>query len=205
MNHSDSRQEEQRAPRDRTARTRAALRDALLALLEEQAFDTIKVKEITTRAKVGYATFFRRYDDKDDLLHDLASQEIHKLLMMTLPILYSVDSEASTRALCAYVWEHRVVWRALLTGGASAILKEEYLQQALELAKVHSGDDAELPDDLAVIFCVTAAVEILSWWLRQSSPSPVSEVAGYLHRLAIAPVLSPADVQRLSLPRNMGR
>ncbi len=200
MNHRSVVQPEQGAPRDRTARTRAALRDALLVLLEEQAFENIKVKEITTRAGVGYATFFRRYDDKDDLLHDLASQEIHKLLMMTLPILYSVDSEASTRALCAYVWEHRVVWKALLTGGASAILKEEYLNQALELAKAHSADEAWLPDDLAVIFCVTAAVEILSWWLRQESPSPAREVAGYLHQLAIAPVLAPMDFRPPSPP-----
>lgn len=200
MNQSNVIQGQQSPPRARTARTRTALRDALLALLEEQAFDSIKVKEITTRAGVGYATFFRRYGDKDALLHDLASQEIHKLLTMTLPILYSVDSEASTQALCAYVWEHRAVWRALLTGGAAAILKEEYLRQALDLAKAHSDEQAWLPDDLAVTFCVTAAIEILSWWLRQASPSPAKEVAGYLHRLAIAPVLSPIEIGRLKPP-----
>ena len=36
------------------------------------------------------------------------------LLAMTLPILHTVDSRASTQLLCAYVWEHRKLWSALL-------------------------------------------------------------------------------------------
>lgn len=193
MSHNNKAGVGPKTPRDRTARTRKALCGALLELLEEQPFEQIKVKEITTRAGVGYATFFRRYGDKDGLLHELASQEIHRLLSLTLPILYSVDSRASTQALCAYVWEHRKVWRALLTGGASAILKEEYLRQALQLAEGQTGEQGWLPEELAVTFAVTAAVEILSWWLRQENPAPVNEVTDYLHHLAIAPTLSPIE------------
>jgi len=181
------------AGRGRTARTRKALCSALLALLEEQPFDQIRVKEITERAEVGYATFFRRYKDKEDLLHDLASQEIHRLLTMTLPLLYSVDSQASTRALCAWVWEHRRVWKTLLAGGAASILKEEYLQQALELATAQPNPEASIPDDLAVTFAVTAVIEILTWWLKQERPAPVSQVADYLDRLAVAPILSQSE------------
>ena len=84
--------------RKKTSRSRVALCDALLSLLEERPFEQITVKEITARAAVGYATFFRRYPDKETLLHDLAADEISRLLAMTLPVLYAVDSIASTRA-----------------------------------------------------------------------------------------------------------
>jgi AcrR family transcriptional regulator len=106
----------------KTSRTQTALRGALLALLEEKPFEQVTVRDITARANVGYATFFRRYPDKETLLHDVAAREISQLLAMTLPILFTVDSRASTQALCAYLWEHRKLWSALLTGGAAAAL-----------------------------------------------------------------------------------
>lgn len=175
----------------RTAQTRKAMCNGLLSLLEEKPFEQTIVREITARAGVGYATFFRHYDDKDALLNDLASQEIHKLLSMTLPILYSTDSLASAQALCSFVGERKKFWKTLLTGGASAIVKEEYLNQALELARNKSHPDAWLPDDLAVSFTVAAAIETLVWWLKQENPPPAQQVAIYLNQLAIKPVLNP--------------
>jgi AcrR family transcriptional regulator len=179
-------------PKKRATRTRNALCTSLLSLLAESGFEQITVKEITLRANIGYATFFRHYADKEALLHDLAAQEIRRLLTMTLPILYSVDSLASTQALCAYVWEHRVLWKALLTGGAAAILKEEYLRQALEVAEADSNPQAWLPNDLAVTFAVTAATEILGWWLKQTAAPSIGDMARILHRLAILPTYPPS-------------
>lgn len=177
--------------REKVYRTQVALRAALLELLEELPFEQIKVRDITTRAGVGYATFFRRYSDKEHLLDDLAADEIRKLMTMTLPLFYTVDTIASNQALCAYVWEHRKVWKALLTGGAAASLKEEYLRQALELAKVSPDPNAWLPDDLAVTFAVTAILEMLAWWLKSSSPPSVKEMAAIIDRLAVTPLFPP--------------
>jgi AcrR family transcriptional regulator len=173
------------------ARTHAALLGALLLLLEEKAFEQITVREITSRAGVGYATFFRRYSGKEELLHDLAAQEIQSLLTMTLPIFFTADTTASTQALCAYVWKHQKLWRALLTGGAAATLKEEYLRQALQVAETQIDADAWLPVDLAVRFAVTALVESLSWWLKHDNPPTVKAMAIIVNRLAVQPVFSP--------------
>ena len=177
-------------PGKKLARTHAALLGALLALLEEKAFEQITVREITSRANVGYATFFRRYTEKEELLHDLAAQEIRQLLTMTLPILHTADTPSSTQALCEYVWKHQKLWRALLTGGAAAALKEEYLLQALQVAENNIDQEAWLPVDLAVRFAVTAIVESLSWWLRNDDPPSIKEMAVIINRLAIQPVFS---------------
>ena len=164
--------------------------EALLSILEEKAFEHITVKEITVRASVGYATFFRRYPDKEALLHDIAAQEIQNLLNMTLPILDSKDSRASTYALCAYVWDNNAIWKVLLTGGAASVLKEEYLSQALGVAKDRNEPGLWLPEDLAVSFTVTTAIDILAWWLKQTEPFSIEDVAKYMNQLAIEPILS---------------
>jgi AcrR family transcriptional regulator len=174
----------------RRTRTRAALCNALLALLEEKPFDQVTVREITARAGVGYATFFRRYPDKDALLQDVAAREISGLLAMTLPILYTVDSRASTQALCAYLWEHRKLWSALLTGGAAATLKDEFVRQAQQQAAAKANPDTWLPGDLNVVYAVAATVEILAWWLKQSDPPPVKRMAEILDRLVVTPSIA---------------
>ena len=174
----------------RTTRTRPALCGALLALLEDRAFEQITIREITARAGVGYATFFRRYPDKEALLHDVAASEIRKLLAMTLPILFTVDSRASVQALCAYLWEHRKLWSALLTGGAAATLKEEFVRQAQQVAVDQPDRQSWLPGDLSIIFSVSATIEILAWWLKQSEPPPVKRMAEILDRLVVTPSLA---------------
>lgn len=177
-------------PEQRATRTRAALFDALIALLREKQFDQVTVREITAKAQVGYATFFRRYPDKEALLHDLAEREIKQLLTMTLPILYTVETRPSTHALCAYLWEHREIWSALLTGGAANALKEEFVRQAREVASHHPRQRTWLPGDLAVVFSVAAAIEIFAWWLQQTKPPSVKQMAEIIDRLVVTPTMS---------------
>jgi AcrR family transcriptional regulator len=174
----------------RTTRTRPALCRALLSLLEEKALEQVTVREITARASIGYATFFRHYTDKDSLLHDVAAREISRLLAMTLPILYTIDSLASAQALCAYLWEHRKLWSALLTGGAAATLKDEFVRQAQQRAAEQPNPQSWLPGDLNVVFSVAATIEILAWWLKQNEPLPVKRMAEILDRLVIVPSIA---------------
>jgi AcrR family transcriptional regulator len=170
----------------RVTRTRPALYGALLAVLEEKPFEQVTVREITDRAGVGYATFFRRYPDKQALLHDVAAGEIRKLLAMALPILHTVDSRASAQALCAYVWGHRKLWSALLTGGAAATLKEEFIREAQRLSTDRSSQ-SWLPGSLSVVYPVSATVEILAWWLKQAEPPSVKRMAEIIDVLVVRP------------------
>lgn len=174
----------------RVTRTRPALVEAMLALLAEKDFEQITVREIAQRADVGYATFFRRYPDKEALLHDVAAQEIRKLLGMTLPVLYTVDSRASSQALCAYLWAHRKLWSTLLRGRAAATLKEEFVREAQRLAVEEKVYESWLPGDLVVVFSVSASIDIMSWWLKQRDPPSVQEMAKIIDRLVIKPAIS---------------
>ena len=51
----------------RVRRTRNALGDALMALMQEHPFESITVQDILDRAQIGRSTFYAHYRDKDDL------------------------------------------------------------------------------------------------------------------------------------------
>ena len=174
----------------RLTRTRPILCGALLSLLEERPFEQLTVREITAKADIGYATFFRHYPDKEALLNDLAASQISDLLAMTLPILDKADTRGSARALCVYVWERRKLWSALLTGGASSTLKDEFIRQAQQIAEAQPRPDAWLPNDLSIVFYVTGTVEILAWWLKQKDPPSVDRMAEVIDSLIVAPSMA---------------
>ena len=56
-----------RKPDRRVRRTRDALGDALVALMQEMPFESITVQQILDRAEIGRSTFYSHYLDKNDL------------------------------------------------------------------------------------------------------------------------------------------
>ena len=174
----------------RQVRTRRSLLDALLTLMETRAFDHVTIREIARQAGIGYATFFRHYSSKDALLHDLAAGEIAALLSRALPVLFAADTRQSCITLFHYVDDRRALWSALLTGGAATMLKQEFTEQARRIAEDTGGPGGWLPDELRVIFAVSATVEIMAWWLGQEPGVPVEKMAEILDRLVVVPAMA---------------
>lgn len=173
----------------RQVRSRKSLNDALLALLEDKPFDQLTIREISARAGTGYATFFRHYQTKEELLGDVASEEIAELLAMSVPIMAEENSFESARALCRYVGEHRQLWSALLAGGAAAIVRSEFIRQARLLPDAGKPANTWLPADLGVVHGTGAMIDGLAWWLTVGSDLSGDEIAAILHRLVIAPLV----------------
>lgn len=175
----------------RQVRTRNTLLETLLRLVEARPFDQVTIREIAKEAGIGYATFFRHYPSKDALLHDLAAGEIAALLNQALPVLYAVDTRQSCITLFDYVNAHRVLWTTLLTGGAATMLKQEFTTQAKQIAEELGGAGGWLPDELRVVYAVSATVEIISWWLHQGPEFEVVRIAEILDRLVVTPAMAP--------------
>jgi AcrR family transcriptional regulator len=69
----------------RVRRTRDALGDALIELMQEKPFDTITVQDVLDRAHVSRSTFYSHYSDKDDLLMSDA-EEFFESISMALSV-----------------------------------------------------------------------------------------------------------------------
>lgn len=177
----------------RQVKSDAALRAAMLALITRQSFEKITVRDIVAEAGIGYATFFRHYPSKDSLLDAVAGEEIATLLQMTTPLLKPEDTLTSCIALTNYVASRREVWTALLTGGASGHLREQFTRLADGTSHTDGLSSTWLPHDLGLIFGVSATVEILAWWLRQRPDYPATKVAELLDRLVVSPTVGAAN------------
>jgi AcrR family transcriptional regulator len=173
----------------RMLRTREALRRALLDLLERQPLEQITIRDIAAEAGIGYATFFRHHASKEELLNEIAAEEIGRLMELTMPLLDVSNTRVSCLALCRHVGEHRAAWTALLAGGGSATLRAEFIRLAATGAS-RVRNAGWLPVELGAVYGVTATIEILGWWLRR----PVGEysaeqIAEILDRLVVAPAV----------------
>jgi AcrR family transcriptional regulator len=169
----------------RMKRTRAALCSAMLSLLEEKAFDEISIRDVTERAQIGYATFFRNYQSVRAVLRDLIEDQIRQVIELTVPAIERTRGHAAALALCTFVGRHRKLWTALLTGGAAGIVREEFTRQGSQVRTTLTRRDW-LPTELANTFAVSAIVEILTWWLQRGPGLTVEEVARILDRLVIS-------------------
>lgn len=179
----------------RVVRTRAALRDALIALLARHAFAEISAAMVVEQAGIGYATFFRHYPDTGALLTDAADHMIGELVAIVAPALRAGTPDAAMTALATYVGDRRDACRAML-GGAGGAIRAAIVSRAITQAQAAPVDLAGgVPGALAIRFQTAAAVEVLGWWLDEAPELAPGEVAGLLGRLVIAPVLAITPVQ----------
>src|SRR5579885_1585935 len=64
----------------RVRRTKLLLREALIALIEERGFEALTIGELTERAMVSRAAFYRHYQDKYDLVEQIFEEAMSSLL-----------------------------------------------------------------------------------------------------------------------------
>lgn len=175
----------------RAVRSSAALRQALLALLERKPFDQITVRDICAEASIHYATFFRHHTSKEALLDHIAADQINTVVELTLPIREAVGDATALKATCDYIEKHRALWDILLNGGAGAAMREEWLNKAKAVAAQRQPVAAWLPKELGTICSVSLIVETVAWWLRQPQGAhSATEMSQILHRLVTRSTLA---------------
>ena len=179
----------------RAVRTREALRTALLELLENTSLEQISIRDIAARAGVGYTTYFRHHPSKESLLEELAAEQIRTLVELSVPMMSGTETREATTALCRYVDEHRALWSTLLTGGAAATLREEFLRLSREIAASQTWPDNWLPVEVGINLAVSGTIELLAWWLRQPDPVPMEHVASILDRVVVSPLVKAGQPQ----------
>lgn len=172
----------------RVAKSRGALRAALLELVAEAPFEAITVADITKRAGIGYATFFRHYATREALLAEVAEQLIGDLLVLVAPLVARQNTRAAALALTDFVEAHRPLCRALLVGAGEA-MRRDITSRAVAAAEGYGAPAPDwLPRDLGVVHGVAATLSILRWWMEQDGEYGGATVAGLIDRLVFAPL-----------------
>jgi AcrR family transcriptional regulator len=165
------------------------LRQAMTELAAESPLEAITVRAIAARAGVGYATFFRHYADKDELLAEVSELLISEFLQQVRPLMMQRDRAAAARSLCQYVLDHLAIHKALLAGGSGETVRAEMLSQAMTLMAASRQHKPDGPlDDLLLFHVVSAILNLLSWWLRNMDEVDAATMAEIVERTVLTPV-----------------
>jgi hypothetical protein len=90
-----------------------------------------------------------------------------------------VDTRAVSLAFCQHIDGRRRVWTALLSGGATNIVREALVRHTIERSSDWPQSRAWLPAESGPILVIGLLVEVLGWWLSHAvtlSPEQVSEI-----------------------------
>jgi len=179
----------------RALRSRQALRSALLDLLAERSLHEITIRDITSRAGVSYPVFFRRYGSKEELLSEVAAEEVRNLMARTFPVMEASGVDSSLAEVCAYIQAHRALWTALLTTAAAPAMRQEFARLSAQYGDSGPRANPWLPVSLASAFVTAAMFEVLVWWMEQPDDYPVENVMAFLRHLVVRPTMTQHEIK----------
>ena len=170
----------------RVRRTQKLLREALIELIEERGFEALTIGEITGRAMVSRAAFYRNYQDKYDLVEQIFEEAMNALLGAVGDLGREHPTETWVKFF-EHIEQYERLYRALLGSKGSPWFVRKMRASLAALVKergrfphgpdasarpVHTFSDEFVPDLVSTLF-----VEAIIWWLEQGRPYTPREIA----------------------------
>lgn len=159
------------SPDLRVTRTRRLLTQALIELSAEQSLEHITVRDLTERAQVGYATFFRHYSSIEDLLKAALEDQRTELLGL-LPPLSSDRPEQAGTVVFQQVQVHAGLYRMMLQTdphrGFLSTVVDLGVQSLLE--HYEAKPDSRVPIEIAADHFIRSFLNLIQWWLNHDMP-----------------------------------
>ena len=169
----------------RVLRTRRLLKQALIELINERSYEAISIRDITDRADIGYATFFRHYDGKDEVMLELFTEIIEEL--ESLPHEHAGGYfEQEGNLLFQHVKENQAMYRSILDSRPfERKLREHIKGIVLTHLYSHAGQltDNAIPLEIAANHMVASLLGLIDWWLLNGLPYPTERMAMIYRRL----------------------
>lgn len=195
----------------RARRTRDALGDALIDLMQERPFNSITVQDVLARAEVGRSTFYTHYRDKDDLF--FSDVEEFWEYASTMIERSGEDSKrvAPVRELFTHVAEAKVFRDALVASGKVHDVMElgqGQFARAIErrLMKLSTAKGPSSGQFMAAAHALAGALfSSLSWWIDRGMPVSPVEMDSAFHRLVWCGVNASVEEPAVKPARSAGR
>lgn len=174
----------------RVERTVRALREALVALVSERDYDTLTVTDLVQRAGLHRATFYRHFDDKDELLRRWGL-EISALLEQGAGGVaeLTVDAHAPPGLITA-VFEHidqqRAFYQLMVGRHPIPSVARDLERRAASFLRHHGGDllgpDLPAGPPRAMVAAAYAGyfVAAVRWWLSHAPEADGRQVATWI-------------------------
>lgn len=171
----------------RVVRTRRLLKAALLELVDEQPYKEITIREVTDRADIGYATFFRHYDGVDDLMLEIFSETVEELESLAQKHAEGYFQREGF-LLFKHVSDNAPLYRGILDSHIFAHkLRDHFMQVVRGQLQGHADElsASPIPLDIAALHMVSSLLGLIEWWLAAGAPYSIERMAMIYDRLVI--------------------
>ena len=174
----------------RVRRTRKLLSDALVALLAEQPFESVTVRQICDRAMVHRATFYTHFTDKHELLRSVLNDVQGDLLQIQRGNEQGADNDRfHLREFVDYVTAHRSLFSLLLIDTEADSLTALMRHQIAALTETQvreyegAGVRYSVPPTVMAHFFAGAVFGVIAWWLENEQPISAEQLTHDLDHL----------------------
>lgn len=184
----------------RIIRTKEAIRQAMISLIEEKGFDALTVKDITTRANINRGTFYLHYKDKFDLLDQTLKEITQDLKNLSLEITApSSDELVNTTMISAMILKlfkyfnaNAPLMKALFSIKGKGInslqnaIKQMIWQNIFEKDNpLHlKQKDLLVPKEYFISYIISAHIGVIQEWLEKEVRETPEEMAEILINLS---------------------
>ncbi len=168
----------------RVKRTKKALKDALLALLEKKSINEISVTELTNLADVNRATFYFYYTDLLDMLQQVQNDSyvaFSEVINESNSSITTIEgfTEYAERLL-TYCKEHEALVRFIINNDTNNQLFKQI--QVLMLHNIPNSKDTfslDNPARYSTNYILNAMVGIMIDWMEEGMKIPPYELAEF--------------------------
>ena len=191
----------------RVRRTHKFLQEAMIELITEKGFEAITVGDITERAMINRATFYRHYLDKYDLVAK-SFEETADYLVEHMKPLHKDPGHMNTEnppevwiQVFEHVAEHTRLYRAMLGKNGSpwfaARMREHIIELILENERrwkqpggARLQIDPAMPKALPVMQLSHVLIGTIIWWLESEKSYTPRQMATWFCHFAFYGYLS---------------
>ncbi|HEY7974828.1 MAG TPA: TetR/AcrR family transcriptional regulator [Ktedonobacterales bacterium] len=167
----------------------------MIELIDERGFEALTIGEITERAMVSRAAFYRNYQDKRDLVEQIFQEAMNELLNTVGAIGQQHPPEIWVRFF-KHIADYERLYRALLGSKGSPWFARKMRASLVDLiaerGRLPHGPEASsrpahsFSDEFVPYLVSTMFVEAITWWLEQGMPYTPTEIATRSGLLAAA-------------------
>ncbi len=173
----------------RARRSRDALGDALIALMQEKPFDDITVQEVLDRAGVSRSTFYHHFRDKEDLFASDAGEFFHGLAHALEAQGDRSDRIFPVREFFGHVHLMKHFVAGLRAAGLfheNMALARRHFADGIERRLAGLGRAGAIPAErrpAAAMGYAGMIIALLAWWAEDGMGSSPAEIDALFHHL----------------------
>jgi len=187
-------------PNRQIERTKSWIFDALMLLMDEKPYDKITVSDIADKAGVARPTFYRNFNDKDEVILQYLNRSFNSELMstekndkgdkpnniiLTFDITYLIKNQKNLKKILSTSEVEARIYRELQLYTLSLIKSYKKLLSAEEYLICH----------YKICYQITGSLKVLFDWFTNNMPMPVEKLVPMLNAMNI-----PKTVQRGNIP-----